>query len=271
MTKRGLLIVLDSMMFLSFIVLMSWRISGVTAHEWIGLTLIALIVVHLVVHWGWVEGSVSRVRRHGRRGGAIPLLLNTALFATMGTALVSGIVISKVVFPNQLLPGDYLHWHSLHENASTLTVFILGLHVALNWDRIRNSFSRFLERTSYQSRGWGISWRVIVRGLAWVVGVSAVLVFAVIVTWRAIPSHAEVLMTFPDGHTALVAPPPQIAKLQRGSTVPNIPMGAPKFVISFVLVSIAAVVGRRVLRLRLAPRQTKRRTGRGDSARPFAA
>ena len=248
------------MMLLSFILLMSWRVSGVTAHEWIGLSLIVLIVVHLLIHWGWVEGSIARVRRHTHRGGAIPLLLNTALFVGMGTALVSGVVISKVVFPNQLLPGDYLHWHSLHENASTLTLFILGLHVALNWDRIRNSFSRFLGRTNYQARGgWGISSKVLVRRLAWILGLSAVLVVGVLVGWRAIPSHDEVLMTFPDGHTALVTAPPEIARLQRGSTIPNVPRGAPKVVLSLVFLSIAAVVGRRVLRLRLAPRQTIRR------------
>ena len=61
MTKRGALIVLDAAMLLSFSVLMSWRFSGVAAHEWIGLALIALILTHLVVHWGWVESSVARI------------------------------------------------------------------------------------------------------------------------------------------------------------------------------------------------------------------
>jgi hypothetical protein len=258
MTKRGVLVVLDSMMFLCFIVLMSWRLSGVVAHEWIGLSLIAMIVTHLVVHWGWVEGSVARVARQRRRVGMTPLLLNSALFVTMGTALVSGIVISKVVFPNQLLPGDYLHWHSLHESASTITLFILGLHVALNWDRIRSSVRRLFDVSGRQSPFvWRVSPRVMARRAMWVTVVSAVLVLAVFAFARVVPSHAQVLMTFPDGHTALAGPPPGIAKIQRGSTMPN-PMGAPKLVLSLVMLSIAAVVGRRVLRLRLTPRQSKR-------------
>jgi len=260
-TKRRVLIVLDSMMFVSFTVLMSWRLSGVIAHEWIGLSLIAMILTHLVVHWTWVEGSVSRLTRQRQRSGTIPLLLNTTLFFSMGTALVSGVVISKVVFPNHLLPGDYLHWHSLHEGASTITLFVLGLHVALNWDRIRNSFRRFLETRRAQRYDWRLSSDVLRRS-AWVLGVSAVLVIGVFAAARIIPSHAQVLMTFPDGHTALVGPPPDIARIQRGSIMPNVAMGVPKFFLSSVMLIIAAVVGRRVLRLRLAPRQTKRNVER---------
>ena len=253
MTKRAVLVLLDSTMFLAFIVLMSWRLSGVTAHEWIGLTLIALIVAHLVIHWGWVEGSVNRIRTSGHRSGRRALLLNTALFLSMGTALVSGVVISKVVFPNQLLPGDYLHWHSLHENASTITLVILGLHVALNWDRIRSSFRRLLDSSRRQSPlRWGFSTPIVARRLAWVIGLSAVLALVVFGIARVIPTHAEVLMTFPDGHTALVSPPPEIAKMQPGSSVPNYPMGLPRFVLSAVMLSIAAVIGRRLLKLRLA-------------------
>ncbi len=257
-----MLLVLDSMMFLCFIVLMSWRLSGVTAHEWIGLSLIAMIVTHLVVHWGWVEGSVGRVARQRQRVGITPLVLNTALFLTMGTALVSGIVISKVVFPNQLLPGDYLHWHSLHETASTITLFILGLHVALNWDRIRSSVRRVFHATPHSGSAWRISASVIARRIVWVAAVSATLVVAVLGFARVVPTHAQVLMTFPDGHTALVGPPPGIAKIQTGSTMPN-RMGAPKLILSLVILLVAAVIGRRLLKLRLAPRQTKRDVERG--------
>ena len=252
MSKRAALVILDATMLLSFIVLMSWRLSGVIAHEWIGLSLIALIIAHLIVHWVWVEGSVSRITR-GHRTGTIALLLNTALFIAMGTALVSGVVISKIVFPNHLLPGDYLHWHSLHENASTITLFIVGLHVALNWDRIRSSVRRLFDATRRQpAQRWALSAAVLMRRAAWVIGISAVLVLVVLAVARAIPSHAEVLMTFPDGHTALVAPPAEIAKLRPGTTMPSTATGIPRLVLSTALLSIAAVVGRRVLKLRLA-------------------
>lgn len=96
--------VLDSGMLVCFIILMSWRLSGVVAHEWIGFAMIALILAHLVIHWGWVESTVAKAVRKERRGRVAPLLLNTALFVTMGTALISGVVISKVVLPTNFFP-----------------------------------------------------------------------------------------------------------------------------------------------------------------------
>jgi hypothetical protein len=73
MTKRQALMLVDSSMLLSLVVLISWRLSGITAHEWIGFALIALILAHLLVHWGWVESSVAGTPRHERRGRVIPL------------------------------------------------------------------------------------------------------------------------------------------------------------------------------------------------------
>src|SRR5512140_2602935 len=105
MTRRAALSMLDSGMLLSFVGLVSWRLTGLAAHEWLGLALIALILVHLVVHWRWVESSLARPgsldradrpdRPAGRRGRrpVVSLLLNGALFLAMGTALVSGVVI----------------------------------------------------------------------------------------------------------------------------------------------------------------------------------
>jgi len=254
-TKRGALIVLDAAMLLSFTVLMSWRFSGVAAHEWIGLALIALILTHLVVHWGWVESSVARIMT-ARRRRFVPLLLNVALFLSMGTALVSGIVISKVAFPNTLSPGNYLHWHSLHEISATLTLFILGLHVALNWDRIRTGCRHLVETSRRRSgripRPRQLPTIDLVRRVAWVLGLCAVLAGGVWIAARAVPTHAEVLMTFPDGHRELVAPPADIARLQPGSTVPNPSRGGPKFFMIVTTLLVAAVIGRKVLRLRLS-------------------
>jgi hypothetical protein len=58
-TRRGTLLTLDATMLALFTTLISWRLTGVTLHEWFGITLTLLIVVHLLVHWGWVEGRVA--------------------------------------------------------------------------------------------------------------------------------------------------------------------------------------------------------------------
>lgn len=249
MTKRGTSLLLDAVMFVGFGALLSWRLTGVAAHEWIGISLIGLIVVHLIVHWGWVESHATAVRRGRRR--LVPLLLNAALYVAMGTTLVSGVVVSKVVIPNQLSPERYLLWHSLHESATTFTVIILGLHVALNWDHIRGwirrgfNASRRVMPTVQQ--WWRVPPRLVLRRLAWIVAVSTVFVACVWEIARFLPAPTEVTMVFPDGHREQRPPPPEISRLLPQSNRPS-PVGAVRVLMNLVLLSIVAAAGRRALR-----------------------
>ena len=264
---------LDSSMLLSFVVLMSWRLSGVTAHEWIGLGVIALIFAHLIVHWSWVETTVALALRHERKGRVGPLLVNATLFISMGTALISGVVISKVVLPNRLLPGEYLQWHSLHETSATVALVVVGLHVALNWDRIRGGIRRLLAAAQCPVRAGTRSWRprpavILRRGLA-ILALTGALIAAVWAKTRFVPSHPQVLMMFPDGHTELTTPPADITQIHAGSTRPDPAAGGPRFMLALVALGVAALAGRFVLRLRLDPprvRPDHQRTAESTSA-----
>ncbi|HEY6826558.1 MAG TPA: DUF4405 domain-containing protein [Gemmatimonadaceae bacterium] len=247
MTKRGALLLLDTGMLSSFAVLMSWRLTGVWLHEAIGIALIAMIAAHLVVHWSWVESRIAIMTRPSqRRFGA--LLLNAALFAAMGTTIVTGLAVSKVAIPNRLTPASYLHWHSVHESAATLTVLLLGLHVAYNWDRIRGGLRRVfaapVRSANLSSRSSGVSYSVIARRLAWVVLASTVLTGIVWTGVRLSPGKGEVLMRFADGHQELRAPPADITKVRVGTLRPAPAAGLPRFLVSFVLLLIVAAVGR---------------------------
>lgn len=259
MTRRTAFIMLDSSMLLSFVGLVSWRLTGLAAHEWIGLALIALIFAHLFVHWHWVESSLARASRPdrpvgtGRRRPIVPLLLNGALFLAMGTVLVSGLVISKVVLPNALTPDDYLRWHGLHESSATLCVVIVGLHLALNWDRIRASLRAVARRRTRAARGAAplrLAPGAVLPRVAWILGLCALLALAVEAATRLLPSP-QVVMVFPDGHQERRAPPSDIARLHPGDNSPFSPRWPGRLLGSLAIMSVAAVAGRTVLRLRL--------------------
>lgn len=260
MTKRGTLLLLDSSMLAFFAVLMSWRLTGVVLHEWIGMALIAMILVHLVVHWGWVEARVAAMLRPApRRFGA--LLLNTAVFGAMGTTIISGLVVSKVVVPNHLSAPSYLHWHGVHESAATFTVLLLGLHLAFNWDRITGSIRRAFApaavtaRPSFRSltpRG-----ALLARRLGWVVVACVILSLIVWVLVRLTPANQQVMFVHANGHRELVAPPPELAKLHRGTEWPAPGQGAPRFVMSLVLLLVSATVGRQLLTIRRRRRRLR--------------
>ena len=227
-----------------FVVLMSWRLTGVPLHEWIGVTVSALIVSHLLVHWRWVEARVANLRRHGgRRVGG--LLLNAAVFAAMGTTIVSGFVISKVVLPNHLSPERYLRWHGLHETAATFTLLLLGLHLAYNWDRIRSALRRATVTSGSFSFDEFSLW-VTLRRLGWIAASVAVLSGFVWATVRVLPGQERIMLVHADGRRELVAPPPELTRLHPGQNYADLGFGTPKLVFSIVMLAAVAGISRQL-------------------------
>ena len=238
-----------------FSVLMSWRLTGVPLHEWIGVTLSALIVSHLLVHWRWVEARIANLRRQsGRRVGG--LLLNAAVFAAMGTTIVSGFVVSKVVLPNHLSPERYLRWHGLHETAATFTLLLLGLHLAYNWDRIRSALRRRTE-TSRSLSLRGFSLRVTLRRLAWIAASVAVLSAFVWAMVRVLPGQERIMFVHSDGRRELVAPPPELTRLHPGQDHADLGFGTPKLIFSILMLTGVAGISRQLAVRRRPPRPSR--------------
>jgi cytochrome b561 len=253
MTKLTASLAIDSVMLVAFGALQSWRMTGVPAHEWLGLTFLLLALTHLVIHGRWVESRAPKLLRAGSLRGRASVALNLLLGIAMTVAITSGVFMSKVLLPNHLTSAAYGSWHSLHEQSSNLSLVLVGLHVALNWDLIAGGIRRALRE---RIRGDallrpGIDAAVAVRRLAWIIGSAAVLTLAV---WRLqplVPAPGQITFVYPDGRRELGPLPADLPKLHRGTTHPDLANGTPKFVIALLAVGVVAVAGRKVLRLRL--------------------
>jgi hypothetical protein len=251
-TRRGLSLLLDAAMLLIFAALMSWRLTGVPGHEWAAIGLAVLLVVHLMIHWHWVESRIARAIRGAPARTRFNVLLNAALFVAMSVAITSGFVISKIVMPNDLTPGMYLTWHGVHDSASTATLVILGLHVALNWDLIvggvRAALRRAGPRVAPVMPAGIVS--TAVRRLVWIAAAAIVVTATTRAAGAHLPPESKVMFVRADGRMEPGAPPPEITKLMPGSTRPS-PSGGGGFLVRLVMLSVVAVVGRKVLRVRL--------------------
>src|SRR5215471_10720763 len=142
MAKLTISLAIDGVMLVVFGALQSWRMTGVPAHEWLGLAFLLLAVTHLVIHGRWIESRAPRLLRAGSLRGRASVLLNLLLGIAMTAAIASGLFMSKVLLPNQLTPVAYGSWHLLHEQSANLSLLLVGLHVALNWDVIVGGIRR---------------------------------------------------------------------------------------------------------------------------------
>lgn len=140
-------LVIDVLIFIGFLIAMDPRSSGITVHEWLATSLIAALIVHLLLSWDWIaqitRHFIGRVNNQSR----INYILNWLLFIDGTVIMLSGFMISESLLPflGIALPHNFA-WRSLHDLTSNLFLILLGLHTALHWNWIVDTFKRYVFR-----------------------------------------------------------------------------------------------------------------------------
>ncbi len=140
-------LILDTVLLVGYVVDDAFRLTGLTWHEWIGVALIALFVVHLLLHADWI-GRVTRrfVHRLPARE-RLTWIVDLVLYVSMGFVLVSGILISRAAMPFLgWTPGRDRFWTGMHSTFASLVVFAVAAHIALSWAWARTVFRRLFRR-----------------------------------------------------------------------------------------------------------------------------
>jgi hypothetical protein len=142
-TKLKLLI--DIGIFLGFLITMEPHASGLTIHEWLATALIAVLVVHLLMSWDWIVQITRRFIGRMNSQSRINYILNWLLFVDGTIIMLSGFMISEALMPalGIQLPHNFA-WRSLHDLSANLFLILLGLHTALHWSWIVDTFKRHI-------------------------------------------------------------------------------------------------------------------------------
>lgn len=130
--KTKIKITVDVMMTLVLLFLMGYQLWGDVLHEWAGLGMFALFLLHHGLNWKW--------HKHLLRGKYTPLrtvgtVVNALIFLLMLLLMASGIVMSRYVFDFLRISGGMSLARTAHLVAPywlyVLTAFHLGLHGAV--------------------------------------------------------------------------------------------------------------------------------------------
>src|SRR5690349_16959198 len=229
-------IALDGAMLLAVVVLQAWRLTGVVLHEWLAAAVVGGVLAHLVQHWSWVRSRSRRVLRPRSARTRVNFGLNVIVFAAMAAAMVSGVVISKSILPSGLDPSTYLKWRGIHGTTSRVALIAIGLHLALNWDRLfaNRPFARL--RNAMTAAAWAAVVTAVVGGAMWAV--------------EARMSNPDITLIAGNKRIEHAAPPPDIAKLRPDEAAPNA-RGWPALAAHSIMLAAACLAGRKLLRLRL--------------------
>ena len=140
-------LVLDILIFFGFLVAMEPRSTGVAVHEWLTVASMVAVVTHILLSWDWIVQLTKRFFRMSALRPRLNYILNVLLFIDVVLIVYTGIMISESFVPTLgfSLPRNF-NMRELHDMTANLFVILLGLHTALHWDWIVNTFKRYIFR-----------------------------------------------------------------------------------------------------------------------------
>lgn len=191
---------IDALMFAGYLLCFYLDLTGVIGHQWLGVGIGVLMVLHTWLHWDWVHAVSSHLLKGTNGKNRWYFLIDVLLLFGFIVILETGVVISTWL--NLNLP-NYPAWLDIHLYASYITLVLLVLKVGLHWRWVVNTTARiFRLRNGNVPAGKLAPVPVTVRsdkgaidrrrflGLMGVVGAGSVLAVANVVRANALLSDA---------------------------------------------------------------------------------
>lgn len=187
MNKKFLIrLLLDAIMTVIMILLMEYHITGLFLHEVLGLAILATILIHNLLNTKWIVGIYRRIFYSRTKSSTnaentltsrklkLPigkLILNLLLLIDTLVLGISGILISKELFPFLRLTKDTFLWKQLHTLSSYWMIILIGIHLGLHWKMIMGA-ARQIFRIKKPNQGRSIFLRIVAFLFA-ILGVKA--------------------------------------------------------------------------------------------------
>jgi hypothetical protein len=129
-------LVLDVIMYVIFVLLMKIGFGGIAFHEIAGIGIGFVFLVHILLNLQWIKKVTLKLFDRKLPGKIrFGYLLNLLLLITIIFIIVSGILISKVVFP-ELRFGNERWFQMAHILVSYISLILVGIHIGLHWQWI---------------------------------------------------------------------------------------------------------------------------------------
>lgn len=145
MKRLRFLLVLDTILLVALVIL--WvPYTSLPVHEWLGLAIIPVAVIHLLFGWQWIATALPRLMAKGAWRLRFNVLLNVFLFYAFVVAMFSGVMASVIALPWLGIPmASDQNWQELHNKwANTIFPLLAGLHLAMNWNWIVGTVRRLV-------------------------------------------------------------------------------------------------------------------------------
>ncbi|MDE7263366.1 MAG: DUF4405 domain-containing protein [Anaeroplasmataceae bacterium] len=160
MAKKIIKLFVDAVMFVLFLLLMEEHLISDGIHEWLGITLFLLFIIHLLLNIKWFS-KIGKGKYSGYRITLLVVDLNLAV--AMICCILSSIFVSGVVFAGLNLRGKEFG-RTLHLVSTAWAFILMAIHLGLHWNMAVGMTKKLpLSKFKRSILKWGF--RVIVLGL----------------------------------------------------------------------------------------------------------
>ena len=128
---------LDLAMAITFLLLLNTHVlGGLLFHEIAGSAIGLVFALHVFLNWRWVVNVTRRISDPQLPGKTrFGYRLNWLLLLFMAFILASGVLVSRVVYPNFHVPNK--GWiEAAHTTVSFVIMAVVAIHVGLHWNWI---------------------------------------------------------------------------------------------------------------------------------------
>jgi hypothetical protein len=153
-------LIIDLVFTVLLLCALMYRATGDTAHEWIGIAVFVVCIVHNALNWKWYKNIFKGIYNL-RRG--MMTAINLSLVLAMVTVIITGLLHSRTVLTFLHLPGDMII-RQIHTTAAYWCLPLVGVHLGLNWGILLNAFRKMI-KTNGENHTRKIIVRVIVLAI----------------------------------------------------------------------------------------------------------
>lgn len=153
-------IMTDVLMLAAMPLLMAYMLAGENFHEWLGIGIFILFILHHILNFQWIKNLFSNKY-------TVSLIIKTIvniliLFMIIGLAY-SGAVLSRYIFNNLSFNRNYALARNLHMFCSYWGFVLMSLHFGFHWDMFLGISKKFTKNKSVLRT---VTLRILAAGIA---------------------------------------------------------------------------------------------------------
>ena len=126
-------IAVDAGMTLALLLLMAYGLVGEKAHEWIGMGMAALFILHHILNRRWIGAALKGRYTPIRMAQTV---LAGLIFLCMMGSMISGIILSRYVFSFLPAHGGYETAGKMHILCAYWGLVLMSFHLGIHWNQM---------------------------------------------------------------------------------------------------------------------------------------